>query len=53
MTYNILNDKYATQQAYGYTPSWALTWDYRKELILQEILSYNADLICLQASNLA
>lgn len=46
--YNILCEKYATAQLYGYTPSWALAWDYRKELILHEITSYGADIICLQ-----
>jgi CCR4-NOT transcription complex subunit 6 len=46
--YNILAEKYATAQMYGYTPSWALAWEYRKELILQEVLAYSADIICLQ-----
>ncbi|KAI7825219.1 Endonuclease/exonuclease/phosphatase [Gamsiella multidivaricata] len=46
--YNILAEKYATPQMYGYTPSWALAWEYRKELILQEILAYSADIVCLQ-----
>ncbi|KAI8361042.1 Endonuclease/exonuclease/phosphatase [Mortierella sp. GBAus27b] len=46
--YNILAEKYATPQMYGYTPSWALSWEYRKELILQEILAYSADIVCLQ-----
>ncbi|KAG0021391.1 Glucose-repressible alcohol dehydrogenase transcriptional effector [Entomortierella chlamydospora] len=46
--YNILAENYATSQMYGYTPSWALTWEYRKELILQEILAYSADIVCLQ-----
>lgn len=46
--YNVLCDKYATPQSHGYTASWALAWDYRKELILQEILLYNADIVCLQ-----
>lgn len=48
LSYNILSDKYATPQMYGYTPAWALVWDYRKEYILQEIMSYNADIYCLQ-----
>jgi CCR4-NOT transcription complex subunit 6 len=48
LCYNILCQKYATAQAYGYTPSWALSWDYRKELLVAEILSNNADVICLQ-----
>ncbi|KAM0750508.1 hypothetical protein T439DRAFT_326471 [Meredithblackwellia eburnea MCA 4105] len=47
-TYNILCEWYATPQMYGYTPSWALQWDYRKELILQEILNYSPDIVCLQ-----
>ncbi|KAI7900017.1 Endonuclease/exonuclease/phosphatase [Cokeromyces recurvatus] len=48
LCYNILCPKYATSQAYGYTPSWALNWDYRKEHIISEVLSYNSDIICLQ-----
>lgn len=48
LSYNILCEKYATAHMYGYTPSWALAWDYRKELILQEVMTYNADIICLQ-----
>ncbi|KAF9582606.1 Glucose-repressible alcohol dehydrogenase transcriptional effector, partial [Lunasporangiospora selenospora] len=46
--YNILAENYATAQMYGYTPSWALAWEYRKELILQEVLAYSADIVCLQ-----
>jgi len=37
LSYNVLCEKYATAQMYGYTPSWALAWNYRKEFILQEI----------------
>ncbi|KAJ3226660.1 Glucose-repressible alcohol dehydrogenase transcriptional effector [Chytriomyces hyalinus] len=48
LCYNTLCDKYATPQTYSYTPSWALAWDYRKELILSEIVNYNADIVCLQ-----
>jgi CCR4-NOT transcription complex subunit 6 len=48
MSYNILCDHYATPQLYGYTPSWALGWKYRSELIRGEILNYEADLVCLQ-----
>jgi CCR4-NOT transcription complex subunit 6 len=50
MCYNTLCEKYATPQSYGYTPSWALSWDYRKDLLLQELLNYSADIICLQVS---
>ncbi|XP_077860443.1 CCR4-NOT transcription complex subunit 6 isoform X2 [Macaca mulatta] len=48
MCYNVLCDKYATRQLYGYCPSWALNWDYRKKAIIQEILSCNADIVSLQ-----
>uniref|UniRef100_A0A8C1RJA9 poly(A)-specific ribonuclease n=1 Tax=Cyprinus carpio TaxID=7962 RepID=A0A8C1RJA9_CYPCA len=48
MCYNVLCDKYATRQLYGYCPSWALNWDYRKKSIMQEILSCSADIISLQ-----
>ncbi|KAI9849615.1 MAG: Glucose-repressible alcohol dehydrogenase transcriptional effector [Sclerophora amabilis] len=48
LTYNTLCKRYATHKQYGYTPSWALSWDYRKELILQEIRAHNADIVCLQ-----
>uniref|UniRef100_A0A673M512 poly(A)-specific ribonuclease n=1 Tax=Sinocyclocheilus rhinocerous TaxID=307959 RepID=A0A673M512_9TELE len=48
MCYNVLCDKYATRQLYGYCPSWALHWDYRKKSIMQEILNCSADIISLQ-----
>ncbi|MCO5585333.1 hypothetical protein L7F22_039266 [Adiantum nelumboides] len=48
LSYNILCDRMATPQMYGYTPSWALSWDYRKEFILQEVMSYGADICCMQ-----
>ncbi|XP_023680478.2 CCR4-NOT transcription complex subunit 6-like [Paramormyrops kingsleyae] len=48
MCYNVLCDKYATRQLYGYCPSWALNWEYRKKAIMQEILSCCADIISLQ-----
>ncbi|KAJ3726915.1 Endonuclease/exonuclease/phosphatase [Lentinula raphanica] len=46
--YNILCQRAATVRLYGYTPSWALAWDYRRELIREELLSHDADFICLQ-----
>nr|CAD7442221.1 unnamed protein product [Timema bartmani] len=53
VSYNILADLYADSevartQLYPYCPPYALTIDYRKQLILRELLGYNADLICLQ-----
>lgn len=32
MCYNVLCDKYATRNMYGYCPSWALNWEYRKKV---------------------
>jgi CCR4-NOT transcription complex subunit 6 len=48
MNYNILCDKYATRHVYGYCPSWALKWDYRRKQIFDELRSYAADIIALQ-----
>lgn len=48
MCYNVLCDKYATRQMYGYCPTWALAWEYRKKNILAEIRHYTADIISLQ-----
>ncbi len=34
---------------YGsYCPSWALSWNYRRQNLLRELLSYGADILCLQ-----
>ncbi|KAF8070084.1 glucose-repressible alcohol dehydrogenase transcriptional effector [Lyophyllum atratum] len=53
LSYNILCEKYATERLYGYTPAWALTWDYRKELILTEVMHHDADFLCLQEVDIA
>jgi CCR4-NOT transcription complex subunit 6 len=48
LTWNILCDKFATTQYYGYTPPTALSWDYRKQRIIQELHERDADILCLQ-----
>ncbi|KAJ8318620.1 hypothetical protein KUTeg_003711 [Tegillarca granosa] len=48
MCYNVLCDKYCTRQIYGYCPSWALNWEYRKKGIIEEIKHFAADIISLQ-----
>ncbi|KAJ8979548.1 hypothetical protein NQ317_017696 [Molorchus minor] len=53
VTYNILADLYCDSDytreiLHPYCPAYALKIDYRKLLILKEIIGYNADLICLQ-----
>lgn len=46
--YNVLCDKYATRQLYGYCPSWALDWNYRKAQILREICTHSTQIVLLQ-----
>ncbi|XP_031672647.1 CCR4-NOT transcription complex subunit 6-like [Oncorhynchus kisutch] len=48
MCYNVLCDKYAMRQLYGYCPSWALNWEYRKKGIMEEITHCDTDIISLQ-----
>lgn len=48
LCYNILCEKYATPQMYGYAPSWVVAWDYRKGMIKDQLLDSKADIICLQ-----
>lgn len=45
-TFNILCNFYASKCTYA--PSWVINPDLRKEAILQNILSYNVDILCLQ-----
>lgn len=54
MTYNILADQYAASDyaktvLFNYCPLDRLEGDYRKQLVLEELLTYDADVICLQA----
>ncbi|KAM7265363.1 hypothetical protein ACFE04_003046 [Oxalis oulophora] len=48
LSYNILSDAYASNELYSYCPSWALSWAYRRQNLLREIVGYRADIICLQ-----
>ncbi|XP_041028016.1 carbon catabolite repressor protein 4 homolog 1-like [Juglans microcarpa x Juglans regia] len=48
LSYNILSDAYATNDIYSYCPSWALSWPYRRQNLLREIVGYRADIVCLQ-----
>lgn len=45
-TYNILCNFYAAKALYA--PTWVINPDVRKETILQNIMSYNVDILCLQ-----
>ncbi|KAK5645863.1 hypothetical protein RI129_004327 [Pyrocoelia pectoralis] len=53
VTYNILADlytdsDYSRNTLFPYCPAYALSMDYRKQLIIKELIGYNADVICLQ-----
>ncbi|KAB1222420.1 hypothetical protein CJ030_MR2G028748 [Morella rubra] len=48
LSYNILSDAYASSELYSYCPSWALSWPYRRQNLLREIVGYRADIVCLQ-----
>ncbi|KAK1266794.1 hypothetical protein QJS04_geneDACA014593 [Acorus gramineus] len=48
LSYNILSDVNATNDLYSYCPSWALSWPYRRQNLLREIVGYHADILCLQ-----
>ena len=48
VTYNLLADKCALSGFHDYCPTRWLEWGYRLPRILDELDSYDADVICLQ-----
>ncbi|KAJ5631106.1 uncharacterized protein N7484_011206 [Penicillium longicatenatum] len=48
LSYNTLCDSSATASHYGYVPSRILSWEFRRELILNELRSHSSDIVCLQ-----
>lgn len=53
VSFNLLADLYADSEysrtvLFPYCPPYALAIDYRKQLIVRELLGYQADLMCLQ-----
>ncbi|KAI9500577.1 Endonuclease/exonuclease/phosphatase [Coemansia spiralis] len=48
LSYNVLCPKYATPQMYSYCPSWALAWEYRRDIIMSELTAFQPDIVCLQ-----
>ncbi|CAD7927691.1 unnamed protein product [Amoebophrya sp. A25] len=48
MNWNILADVYATEAQYPYCEKFAISWMFRKHLIIKEIKSINADIVTLQ-----
>ncbi|KAL6184751.1 hypothetical protein ACLB2K_046151 [Fragaria x ananassa] len=49
LSYNVLADIYAHDGQYSELPAkWSLTWEYRQQNLLDEIIEYDADILCLQ-----
>ncbi|EER12913.1 carbon catabolite repressor protein, putative [Perkinsus marinus ATCC 50983] len=48
LNWNILADIYCTPQQYPYCPPWALSWNYRRHLIIKQIAALEGDIVCLQ-----
>ncbi|RHN79308.1 putative poly(A)-specific ribonuclease [Medicago truncatula] len=48
LSYNVLSETCASNDLYSYCPPWALSWPYRRQNLLREIVGYAADIICLQ-----
>jgi len=48
VTYNILAEIYATQQQYPQCDLWCLSWDFRFQNIIREIVDVGPDIVCLQ-----
>ncbi len=48
ISWNTLCDRAATQAAYGYAPTAALSWQRRKYMILDELKERDADILTLQ-----
>ncbi|KAL4913387.1 Endonuclease/exonuclease/phosphatase [Aspergillus aurantiobrunneus] len=48
LSYNTLCDSSATQSHFGWTPARVLSWEYRREMILNELRNHDSDIICLQ-----
>jgi len=48
MNWNVLADLYTNEHQYPYCEKWALSWTWRKHLIVKELKSMTADIITLQ-----
>jgi CCR4-NOT transcription complex subunit 6 len=53
LCYNILCENYATDKNFPHSPAPVLAWEYRKKLILEELVGRDADILCLQEVDVA
>lgn len=49
LSYNVLAQCFVSLDGGGSTcPAWARSWHYREKRLLEEIIGYHADIVCLQ-----
>eukprot|EP00916_Digyalum_oweni_P002022 GHVL01003802.1.p1 GENE.GHVL01003802.1~~GHVL01003802.1.p1 ORF type:complete len:616 (-),score=66.25 GHVL01003802.1:2370-4061(-) len=48
LSWNVLADIYSNKDAFPYCEAHILSWPYRRQRILSELLQYMCDIICLQ-----
>lgn len=48
VTYNLLADLYTNTSDMFSCQKWMLSWSYRRQNLLAELVAYNADILCLQ-----
>jgi CCR4-NOT transcription complex subunit 6 len=53
LSYNILCENYAIDEYFPHSPGPVLNWEYRKKLILDELINRDADILCLQEVEVA
>lgn len=53
LSYNVLCKNYATDENFSHSPARVRNWEYRKKLILDELINRDADILCLQEVEVA
>jgi len=44
----VLANLYISARRYHYCPQWALSWEWRKRRVLEELRHYDSDIVTLQ-----
>ena len=48
---HLLRGDWVQAEQFSYCQPWMLAWGYRKQNLVAELVSYNADIMCLQVGN--
>jgi len=48
MSYNMLAQQLIKRNLFSFCSNRSLKWNYRSEKLVEQIVSYNADIVCLQ-----